>query len=66
MPNCFSLSRKGDDRHGACETAMVPEPLELADWLMDSICETPDGCEVEPDGACEHGYQSWLLILGLM
>jgi len=27
---------------------------------------TPDGCEVEADGVCEHGYPSWLKIVGMI
>ncbi len=28
--------------------------------------ETVDGCIVEPDGKCPHGYSSPLLLLGLI
>lgn len=37
-------------------------------WMFDSIVPTacPDGCEVEPDGRCCHGYSSPLLLLGLI
>lgn len=38
----------------------------LQHWVCDSICEATDGCEVEPDGSCEHGHRSWLLVLGLI
>ena len=34
------------------------------DFDMDGECA--DGCIVEPDGACEHGYSSWLLVAGLI
>lgn len=30
---------------------------------MDGTCLTPDGCRVEPDGTCQHGWDSWLKIL---
>ena len=50
-----------------------PDPIErephLEDfeaWTNDSICEATDGCTVEPDGECEHGYPSWLLYAGLV
>ncbi len=39
---------------------------ELEEWLNDGGCFTPDGCWVEPDGICEHGEESWLLIMGLI
>lgn len=28
------------------------------------IAEAEDGCRVETDGRCPHGYSSWLLVLG--
>jgi hypothetical protein len=28
--------------------------------------EATDGCWVEPDGSCQHGKPSWLLVLGLI
>ena len=31
-----------------------------------SVVATSDGCNVEPDGTCEHGYESPLLRLGLI
>jgi hypothetical protein len=32
----------------------------------DGGCEAVDGCWVEPDGSCEHGQPSWLVVLGLI
>lgn len=43
-----------------------PTIAQLEEWTFDSICETPDGCQVEPDGTCAHGYPSWLLIYNLI
>lgn len=50
-----------------------PEPIEdepddelLGLWVVDGIAEATDGCPIEPDGVCEHGYPSWLLYLGLI
>ena len=49
--------------------------MEYGDWelqdLFDQVdnygtIETPDGCTVEPDGTCEHGEQSPLLMLGMI
>ena len=34
---------------------------ELEDSIVPACCE--DGCEVEPDGKCEHGHPSVLLAL---
>ena len=50
-----------------------PEPLEeypsmeeIEMWVMDSVVDATDGCSVEPDGTCQHGYPSWLLYVGLI
>ena len=37
---------------------------DLEGMLCDGDVETLDGCYVEPDGQCPHGYRSPLLILG--
>lgn len=41
---------------------------EITSLMFDSIvpacCE--EGCEVEPDGTCEHGNPSILIALGIM
>jgi hypothetical protein len=42
----------------------IPCESTLSKWASDCICKCPDGCRTEPDGHCEHGYPSWLLILG--
>lgn len=40
---------------------------DIEDIILDySNAETADGCMVEPDGVCPHGYRSPLLILGLI
>ncbi len=41
-----------------------PNIEQLEFWTFDGVCEASDGCMVEPDGICEHGHKSWLLILG--
>ena len=43
-----------------------PSLEQLEDWVYDSVCESTDGCIVEPDGICEHGHPSWLLYLGMI
>ncbi|HET7720186.1 MAG TPA: GNAT family N-acetyltransferase [Acidimicrobiales bacterium] len=40
-----------------------PEEDELAEWLADGVCKSPDDCFVSPDGWCRHGLASWALIL---
>ena len=44
----------------------VPSIKTLERWINDGVCKTIDGCRVEPDGECSHGYPSWLLALGYM
>lgn len=41
---------------------------QLEEWVSDSICPAlcEDGCEVEPDGHCEHGHPSVLLAMGII
>lgn len=40
----------------------------LNNLVMDSVCPAlcEEGCEVEPDGRCEHGHPSVLIALGLI
>jgi hypothetical protein len=43
-----------------------PDDDTLADWQAEGICRSPDDCLVEPDGWCEHGLASWLLVLAVV
>ena len=43
-----------------------PTQKELEEWLMDGVCEALDGCRVEPDGVCPHGFKSWMLMAGVI
>ena len=40
-----------------------PPAIEECD---DSIVEAVDGCSVEPDGICQHGFPSVLLAYGVI
>ena len=40
-----------------------PDEDELAEWLADGVCRSPDDCLVSPEGWCPHGLASWWLIL---
>lgn len=44
----------------------VPSIDEILSWEADGGCEATDGCWVEPDGTCEHGKPSWMIVLGLI
>jgi hypothetical protein len=48
------------------QAAQPPDLETLRAWEEEGHCEATDGCVVEPDGTCSHGYQSWLLELGLI
>lgn len=42
-----------------------PDLSELAfESIVPACCE--EGCEVEPDGTCEHGHPSILLRIGVI
>ena len=43
-----------------------PSTEQLITWEEEGGCEATDGCWVEPDGVCEHGCKSWLIVLGLI
>jgi hypothetical protein len=52
-------------------TMSKPDLDQIERWLFDFIgsrsdliIKATDGCVVEPDGICPHGYPSWLLYLG--
>ena len=35
-------------------------------WMDRGIAKSLDGCEVEPDGRCDHNMPSWLTVLGFI
>lgn len=43
-----------------------PSMATLERWMDDGVAQATDGCYVEPDGVCEHGAKSWLIVLGLI
>jgi hypothetical protein len=53
---------------GMPHTPTEPKPTitQLQAWVLDSVCDATDGCQVEPDGRCPHGHESWLLVYGLV
>jgi len=44
----------------------MPSSEELIEMMEDGYCTATDGCIVEPDGYCEHGCPSWLIVAGLI
>ena len=43
-----------------------PSIEQILPWESEGGCEATDGCWVEPDGTCEHGCSSWLIVMGLI
>jgi hypothetical protein len=52
-------------RHGILYFKKMPSMAKIEQWCSDSVCTTPLGNRVEPDGYDHHGCPSWLLILGM-
>jgi hypothetical protein len=49
----------------AFEIHGIEDPMEIAfSSIVPACCD--EGCEVEPDGHCEHGHNSILLEMGLI
>lgn len=50
------------------EELQTPSIDTLMRWERKGGCEAKCeyGCWVEPDGYCEHGKPSWLLVLGFV
>lgn len=44
----------------------IPTLRTLEKYSFDGIAKTPDGCKVEPDGICPHGFHSWLVYTDLI
>lgn len=45
---------------------LLPEGWETDGFGLDSCLIAPDGCMIEQDGQCEHGYVSPLRTMGLI
>lgn len=44
----------------------MPCQSTLEHWVDNGNAKATDGCRVEPDGTCEHGKESWLLVLNMI
>ena len=64
VEQCESCGRKRGERHKATESR--PDMESLTEMVADGVVDATDGCQVEPDGQCEHGHNSWLLVMGLI
>jgi len=43
-----------------------PSTATMEKWYNEGGCKAIDGCWVEPDGRCPHGYPSWMLALKII
>jgi hypothetical protein len=59
---CPKCHAKQGERHKA--TKKRPSMATLEQYVFDGVARATDGCRVEPDGHCEHGHASWLMVLG--
>ncbi len=49
------------------DLAQPPDVQDLWDWVDEyGQCTATDGCWCAPEGTCEHGHPSWLVVLGLI
>lgn len=44
----------------------TPSNAQIERWLVTGVARATDGCQVEVDGVCPHGRESWLLVLGMV
>jgi len=61
-------ARRGLNRQHRWPYPIYPVPSQrmLTAWRDMGRAEATDGCVVNIDGVCKHGYPSWLLYLGLL
>ena len=64
MPNMYDASLEARYRDELKERVMT-DHARLFCELFDSVQEAADGCSVEPDGKCIHGYKSPSRLLGI-
>ena len=64
MARCYPDD--GEWRSDNMKTTKTPSLKTMERWLMDGVAKATDGCRVEPDGTCQHGAQSWLIVLGFI
>lgn len=57
---------KVQEKYPEAKKVVVPSFKTLEEWDSFGFCKTPCGCKVEPDGVCQHGTKSWMLLLGLL
>ena len=51
------------EKYPSARKVRVPSMNTMEKWVSDGVAKAIDGCRVEPDGICEHGFPSFLLAL---
>lgn len=64
VSECPKCHRKNGERHKAVGKRPTIKCMER--WSNDGVAKATDGCRVEPDGVCEHGHSSWMLVVGVI
>lgn len=64
VEKCESCGMPRGEKHIPTETC--PSMATLKHWNFDGVAAATDGCTVEPDGYCQHGHASWMLVLGVI
>jgi len=54
------------EKYPSARLVKVPSVRKLEEWSNECGCKAIDGCWVEPDGTCGHGFPSWLLAMGMI
>jgi len=62
----FIILRMGGKQRRVDIVEPKPDIEQLEAWARESGCYTSCGCWVEPDGVCEHGVPSWMMLLGFI
>jgi len=62
--SCPSCGAEPNDKHRVLSE--TKPDIDSFEEMTDSVVNATDGCQVEPDGRCEHGHSSWLLYWGLI
>lgn len=66
MSELYGARERGlEERRFAAEMTEQLMEGELEN-MFDLDGECADGCIVEPDGQCHHGYRSWMVVAGLI
>jgi len=63
---CKKIIVSGAADHVGHRVKNAPSNKTLEHYVYDGVVKSPDGCRIEPDGICQHGHASWLMIIGII